>query len=157
MDPTLILLVVALGAFIVFQVFQGKKRKRETEERQTKFVPGIEIMTNYGLYGTILTMDEETNVVEIESAPGTVLRIHRQTILKVADYAVVAEPEEATDILENDDPAAIDEPAADGTRAGAPDGTRAVAADGTRAGAPEFGERVEPEVTSAEQPKKSDD
>lgn len=141
MDPTLILLVVALGAFIVFQVFQGKKRKRETEERQTKFVPGIEIMTNYGLYGTILTMDEETNVVEIESAPGTVLRIHRQTILKVADYAVVAEPEEATDILENDDPAAIDEPAA----------------DGTRAGAPEFGERVEPEVTSAEQPKKSDD
>ena len=149
MDPTLILLVVALGAFIVFQVFQGKKRKRETEERQTKFVPGIEIMTNYGLYGTILTMDEETNVVEIESAPGTVLRIHRQTILKVADYAVVAEPEEATDILENDDHAAIDEPAADGTRA--------VAADGTRAGAPEFGERVEPEATSAEQPKKSDD
>lgn len=141
MDPTLILLVVALGAFIVFQVFQGRKRKRETEERQTKFVPGVEIMTNYGLYGTILTMDEETNVVEIESAPGTVLRIHRQTILKVADYAVVAEPEEATDILESDEPAAIDQPVA----------------DGSRADAPEFGERIEPEATPAEQPKKSDD
>lgn len=141
MDPTLILLVVALGAFIVFQVFQGKKRKRETEERQTKFVPGVEIMTNYGLYGTILTMDEETNVVEIESSPGTVLRIHRQTILKVADYAVVAEPEDTTDVLENEEPAAIDEPAADGSRA----------VD------PEFGERVEPEAAPAEQPKKSDD
>ena len=141
MDPTLILLVVALGAFIVFQVFQGRKRKRETEERQTKFVPGVEIMTNYGLYGTILTMDEETNVVEIESTPGTVLKIHRQTILKVADYAVVAEPEEATDILENDDPAVIDQPVA----------------DGSRSDTPEFGERVEPEATPAEQPKKSDD
>ena len=141
MDPTLILLVVALGAFIVFQVFQGRKRKRETEERQTNFVPGVEIMTNYGLYGTILTMDEETNVVEIESTPGTVLRIHRQTILKVADYAVVAEPEEATDILESDEPAVIDPPVA----------------DGSRADAPEFGERVEPEATPAEQPKKSDD
>lgn len=146
MDPTLILLVVALGAFIVFQVFQGKKRKRETEERQTKFVPGVEIMTNYGLYGTILTMDEETNVVEIESTPGTVLRIHRQTILKVADYEVVAEPEEATDILENDDQASIDEPVADGSRAVTPGSV-----------APEFGERVEPEATPVEQPKKTDD
>ena len=146
MDPTLILLVVALGAFIVFQVFQGKKRKRETEERQTKFVPGVEIMTNYGLYGTILTMDEETNVVEIESTPGTVLKIHRQTILKVADYAVVAEPEEATDILENDDEPAVDQPAADGSRAIAPEFV-----------APEFGERVEPEAAPSEQPKKSDD
>jgi len=146
MDPTLILLVVALGAFIVFQVFQGKKRKRETEDRQTKFVPGVEIMTNYGLYGTILTMDEETNVVEIESAPGTVLRIHRQTILKVADYAVIAEPDEATDMLENDEPAMIDEPAADEP-----------AVDRSLAVAPEFGERVEPEATPAEQPKKSDD
>ena len=145
MDPTLILLVVALGAFIVFQVFQGKKRKRETEERQTKFVPGVEIMTNYGLYGTILTMDEETNVVEIESTPGTVLKIHRQTILKVADYAVVPEPEESTDILENEEPAAIDEPTARPT------------VDGSRAAAPEFGERVEPEATPAEQPKKTDD
>lgn len=141
MDPTLILLVVALGAFIVFQVFQGKKRKRETEERQTKFVPGVEIMTNYGLYGTILTIDEETNVVEIETTPGTVLKIHRQTILKVADYAIVAEPEDATDILENDEPAELDAPAA----------------DGSRTIAPEFGERVEPEATSTEQPKKSDD
>ena len=141
MDPTLILLVVALGAFIVFQVFQGRKRKRETEERQTKFVPGIEIMTNYGLYGTILTMDEETNVVEIESTPGTVLKIHRQTILKIADYAVVAEPEEVLDSLEDDGSPAPDGPAE----------------PGSRAVAPEFGERVEPEATPSEQPKKSDD
>ena len=151
MDPTLILLVVALGAFIVFQVFQGKKRKRETEERQTKFVPGIEIMTNYGLYGTILTMDDETNVVEIESTPGTVLKIHRQTILKVADYAVVAEPEEATDILENDDKAALDATEVDQPAAG---GSRAIAPEFV---APEFGERVEPEAAPSEQPKKSDD
>ena len=89
MDPTLILLVVALGAFIVFQVFQGRKRKRETEERQLRFVPGTEIMTNYGLYGTILTLDDDTNVATIETTPGTVLKIHRQTILKVADYEVV--------------------------------------------------------------------
>jgi preprotein translocase subunit YajC len=87
MDPTFVLLIVALAAFIIFQIFQGRKRRRETEERQLKFVPGVEIMTNYGVYGTILTLDDETNVATIETTPGTVLKMHRQTILKVADYA----------------------------------------------------------------------
>ncbi|MBC7723185.1 MAG: preprotein translocase subunit YajC [Burkholderiaceae bacterium] len=123
MDPTLILLVVALGAFIVFQVFQGRKRKRETEERQTKFVPGVEIMTNYGLYGTILTLDEDTNVATIETTPGTVLMIHRQTILKVADYAVVPNAVDDAEALDED------------------------STDALVSGEPEFGERVEADAT----------
>lgn len=144
MDPTLILLVVALGAFIVFQVFQGKKRKKETEERQTRFVPGVEIMTNYGLYGTILSIDDETNVATIESMPGTVLKIHRQTILKVADYEVVPEAEdEDIDALEND--TETDDVLGRDTRP----------ADTTMPAA-EFGERTEPEAPR-EPPKKSDD
>jgi preprotein translocase subunit YajC len=98
MDPTFIVLILGLGVFIVFQVFQGRKRRAETLDRQTKFVPGVEIMTNYGLYGTIVTMDEATNVVTIESTPGTVLKIHRQTILKVADYAVETEADETDDV-----------------------------------------------------------
>lgn len=97
MDPTFILLIVALGAFIVFQIFQGRKRRRETDERQSKFLPGAEIMTNYGLYGTILTLDDETNVATIETTPGTVLKIHRQTILKIADYDDVPAAVEAED------------------------------------------------------------
>lgn len=101
MDPTLVLLVVALGAFIVFQTVQGRKRRRETEERQSRFVPGVEIMTNYGLYGTILSIDEDKNLATIETSPGTVLKIHRQTILKVADYddAPVSEEVDADDAV----------------------------------------------------------
>ena len=136
MDPTLILLVVALGAFIVFQVFQGKKRKRETEERQTKFVPGVEIMTNYGLYGTIVSIDDERNLVMLETSPGVEIKVHRQTILKVADYndnlVESTDPDDEIDGVTTDDEKAVD-------------------------GTPEFGERVAPEATPAEQPKKSDD
>jgi len=146
MDPTLILLVVALGAFIVFQVFQGRKRKRETEERQTRFVPGVEIMTNYGLYGTILSIDDETNVATIESMPGTVLKIHRQTILKVADYELVPEADdEGIDSLEQNDPESDDALRRDTTTA-----------DSTLPAA-EFGERTEPDSPRADPPKKSDD
>ncbi|MBC7518148.1 MAG: preprotein translocase subunit YajC [Microbacteriaceae bacterium] len=120
MDPQLILIVLAAGAFIVFQIFQGRKRKKTTEDRQLAFVPGVEIMTNYGLYGTILSIDEETNVAIIETTPGTTLMIHRQTILKLADYAPVAED--------------LDDAASD--EATAPDAPGTVE--------PQFGERTNP-------------
>ncbi|HEV7956051.1 MAG: yajC [Microbacteriaceae bacterium] len=127
MDPTFILLIVALGAFIVFQVFQGRKRRRETEERQTRFVPGVEIMTNYGLYGTILHIDDDKNLATIETTPGTVLKIHRQTILKVADYDEVPVLDDESESVDVDSDAA---PAAD-------------ASVGTTT-EPAFGERLEP-------------
>ena len=122
MDPQLILIVLAAGAFIVFQIFQGRKRKKTTEDRQLLFVPGVEIMTNYGLYGTILSIDEETNVAIIETTPGTELMIHRQTILKVADYAPVAEEPADADAEEQ---TASDAPETDSTE-------------------PQFGERSNP-------------
>lgn len=143
MDPTLILLVVALGAFIVFQVFQGRKRKRETVDRQSKFVVGAEIMTNYGLYGTILSIDEDRSLVEIESTPGVVLKIHRQTILKIADYedAAAAKALEAQGLEEDavipDDASSLDDTTTTSTEP---------------LGDPEFGERIEPTVD----PSKSD-
>jgi preprotein translocase subunit YajC len=124
MDPTLVFLVIALGAFIVFQVFQGRKRKRETEDRQSKFLPGIEIMTNYGLYGTIVSIDEDRNLVILETSPGVEIKVHRQTILKVADYDTPAAGED--DAVGDDEVTEID-----------------AAADRDGA-APEFGERAEP-------------
>lgn len=130
----IVLLIIAFGAFIAFQVFQGRKRKRETEDRQTKFVPGVEIMTNAGIYGTILSIDDEKNLVEIETTPGTVLKIHRQTLLKVADYDVVATPvddDQSTD--ERDELAELDE-------RDASTNADQVTTDAT---APEFGERVD--------------
>ncbi|MEY2848350.1 MAG: hypothetical protein RI885_1015 [Actinomycetota bacterium] len=158
-DPTLILLVVALGAFIVFQIFQGRKRKRETEDRQSKFVVGAEIMTNYGLYGTILSIDDDRNLVEIESTPGVMLKIHRQTILKIADYeeAAAAKALEAAGIDDDtdaehtaSDTTAGDRTTSDGTPSDdtVPDRTSTadpvVPDDASALDEPRFGERVDP-------------
>ena len=85
MDPMLIIIAIALAAFVFFQFRNSRKRQRETAERQTKIVVGAEIMTNYGLYGTIISLDDDNNMALIESTPGTVLKIHRQTILKVVE------------------------------------------------------------------------
>lgn len=132
MDPFLIIIVVALGLFIFMQFRTAKKRRSEAESLQQKMLPGTEIMTNYGLYGTIVDLDEENNVATIETTPGTMLRIHRQSILKVVeDEAVADEAEpEADDELANEEDVVIE-------------------AGSDESAEPEFGERVE------EAPKKS--
>lgn len=96
MDPLLIVVAVALAVFVFFQYRTSRKRAKETAERQAAIVPGVEIMTNYGLYGTVLSIDEDTNVALIETSPGTVLKIHRQTILKAVEDETPETPEEET-------------------------------------------------------------
>lgn len=157
MDPTLILIAVALAVFVFFQFRSSRKRAKETAARQAAIEPGVEIMTNYGLYGTILSIDEDTNMALIETTPGTVLKIHRQTILKaVEDETPAASKTEGdanadtdtdTDTATHTD--ATIEPDVDLSK----DGVIA-------AGEPEFGERTEPAVKKPVRkaaPKKSDD
>jgi preprotein translocase subunit YajC len=40
-------------------------------------------MTNFGLFGKLLSVDEVTNVAEIETSPGVIVKVHRQTLSKV--------------------------------------------------------------------------
>ena len=142
MDYTLILIAVALAVFVFFQFRTSRKRAKETAERQKAIVPGSEIMTNFGLYGTVVSIDEDTNLAIIETESGALLKIHRQTILKTVDESVSSggagdsgETESTEKTVElNQDNAIVESE-------------------------PEFGERVEPAETKP-QPKaakKSDD
>lgn len=92
-DPLLLVMGVLLAVFIFFQFRTSKKRKAEQANLQTKMVPGTEVMTQFGLYGTIISIDDEKNEALIETTPGTVLRLHRQTILKVVEDETVEEPD----------------------------------------------------------------
>jgi len=91
MDYTLILIAVALAVFVFFQFRSSRKRSRDTAERQKAIVPGVEVMTNYGLFGTIKSIDDENNFAYLETSPGNVIKIHKSTILKAADDAVAPE------------------------------------------------------------------
>jgi preprotein translocase subunit YajC len=123
MPTEFILIAVALAVFIFFQFRSSRKRAKQAEERQATIVPGVEIMTNYGLYGTLIDLDEDTNIALIETTPGTVLKIHRQTILKAVEDetpAAAAESSEDAPAVELNTDHAI------------------------QSGEPEFGERIEP-------------
>lgn len=133
-DPTTFILPIVLIGLIIVMYRNSRKRKAATEELKSQIVPGANIMTNFGLFGTLVSIDEVSNEAEIEVSPGTIVRVHRQTIAKVVD------PTDTTGA-----PRSVEE-AMERANREAEERDSLVAGDDTVAASePEFGERVEDE------------
>ena len=79
-----LLIPLALAALLIFFLFNSRrKQKARAEQIKSGLMPGATVMTTFGVFGTVLSIDEENNQVTIESGPGTVLRVHRQAIGQV--------------------------------------------------------------------------
>ncbi len=106
MDPLTIVMLAVLALLIFFMFRNSKKRKEEMAKLQDKMVPGAEIMTNFGLFGTLVSVDEENNVAVIETSPGVSVRVHRQTLARVVedDEALDARAEVDADAAEHEAP-----------------------------------------------------
>lgn len=104
-DPLLILLFGLLVVMIFFTWRNSRKRKADAEQMQNKLVPGAEIMTQHGIFGTLISVDDDKNEAIIETTPGTQLRVHRQTISRVVEPI---ELEDADDDLVIEDDAAVE-------------------------------------------------
>jgi preprotein translocase subunit YajC len=100
-DPLSLALIAIAGVLIVFMFISSRRRRRDAETMRAKIVPGAEVMTSQGIYGTLLSVDEEKNEAIIETTPGTRLRVHSQTIAKVVEEIEPVEDEtEDAEILE---------------------------------------------------------
>lgn len=120
-------LVVLLAVMVIFMFRNSRKRKRDAEQLQNKFVPGAEVMTQHGIYGTLISIDDEKNEAVIETTPGTKLRVHRQTISRVIDPVEAEE-----DVIEEPSGSELTTPAAEVNEDHA-----------IPAGDPQYGERVD--------------
>jgi preprotein translocase subunit YajC len=88
LDSNLLLnvgLFALLAVVIIFMFRNSRKRRRDMEELQEKMVPGAEVMTQTGIFGTLISIDDETNQAIIETTPGTKLRVHRQVLARVVE------------------------------------------------------------------------
>jgi len=103
MDPLTIVMLAILAVLIFFMWRNSKKRREDLAKLQEQMVPGAEVMTNFGLFGTLVSIDEENNVAVLETSPGSQVRVHRQTLARVVD--------ETTEAATDDEPAADEAPA----------------------------------------------
>lgn len=89
--PMEFLLFGLLAVLVVFMFFNGRKRqkalKAEQEEKATKTVPGVKVLLQGGIFGTIVAYDHEDldSPALIEIAPGTVIEVHSQAILRIVE------------------------------------------------------------------------
>lgn len=99
--PMEFLLFGLLAVLLVFMIFNTRKRtkqmKAEQEEKATKTVPGAKVLLQGGIYGTIVAYDPDDldTPALVEIAPGTIIDVHSQAILRVVepkDVVVVDAP-----------------------------------------------------------------
>lgn len=90
MDPTLILFGL-LAVMLVFMFVNTRRRQRQMKEQQeekaSKTVPGAKVLLQGGLYGTVVSYDpvDLDKPAEIEIAPGVVIEVHSQAILRLVE------------------------------------------------------------------------
>lgn len=76
----LLFIALAFVALIAFQIFGARRRKAQAAERATAILPGVEVMTTTGIYGTVVSIDAEENVTLIEIAPNVIIKVHSRAI-----------------------------------------------------------------------------
>ncbi len=80
-----IVLFAMLGIFIFMMFRRNKKTKEQQATLQSQFAPGVEVMTSFGLFGRIVSMDDEENKVVLELSPGNLATVHRQAVTKIVE------------------------------------------------------------------------
>ena len=90
------LLLPILLALFIFMMFRKQKKTQKTvQEQRTQMVPGTEVMTQFGLFGTILSINAEENKAVLELSPGNTATVHMQALTKVVTTSEPAVAEEA--------------------------------------------------------------
>ena len=100
MDFSFILILALAAGAMFLMTSRTRKQQREAQSFRANLAPGDEVMTGSGLFGTVVDVDEATDVVTIESTPGNRTRWLRAAIAKRVEQPV----EEPVDDADADDP-----------------------------------------------------
>jgi preprotein translocase subunit YajC len=103
-----ILVIIGVGLLLIYLLFVRPQKRRQLQQQQVldELRVGDEVLTAGGIYGTISQLDED--LVTVEIAPDTEVRVARRAIA-----GVTPEPEEEEP--EADETAELEEPHDEGS------------------------------------------
>ena len=71
-----LLIMIAMMALLAWMMFSAQKRQRKQMEElramQQSLVPGTQVMTGSGIYGTVVSTDLDNNKLQLQIADGVV-------------------------------------------------------------------------------------
>jgi len=93
----LIIIVVLFAVMWLFLVRPQRRKQVEQSRMQDTLEPGDEVLTACGIHGTVHEIEDD--IVHVEIAPGTVIRVDRRAIAGVAQ-----EPEGEGETVDEPEP-----------------------------------------------------
>lgn len=98
-DPIMIILLLLIVVMIIFTFRNGKKQRERMQKLNDSMRPGVEVMLNSGIFGTIVEIDDEHNRVTVASGSSTLV-VHRQAVAQLVEDS----PAPAAAVPADDDP-----------------------------------------------------
>jgi preprotein translocase subunit YajC len=90
--------LLLMGGVFYFLLIRPQQRRARAQQTLLRSVEvGDEIVTTAGVFGTIVAIDDETDVVTVEIAPGTQIRMVRAGIGRIVS------DEDELEVLEGDE------------------------------------------------------
>jgi preprotein translocase subunit YajC len=89
----LIVLVALVALMWLLLIRPQRRRQLQQAQMQDALEPGTEILTAGGIHGTVQSIEDE--IVHVEIAPGTVIRLDRRAVAAVAQEP---EPQAGTEL-----------------------------------------------------------
>lgn len=84
-------LVMLVAVFYLLILRPARSRQKEVQQIQSALSAGSRVMLASGIYGTVVTLGDDT--IELEIAPGTTVTAARQAVARIDHPA--AEPDES--------------------------------------------------------------
>lgn len=121
---TILMMVLMVGAFYLLLIRPAQRRQKKQQEMVSALAEGSRVLTNAGVYATIVHMGDKQAVIEI--APGVEMTVLKQAIMRVVtadedefEYPddEVAADEVVEDIVEGEAPISFERPTDGSTNA----------------------------------------
>ena len=99
----MLFMLAVLGLLFFMMIRRNRKTMRKQQEQRSSLQPGMDVMTTFGLYGTVADIDKENNKATLELSPGQYATIHLQAVGQVIEEPAAEELPES-DITAEDIP-----------------------------------------------------
>lgn len=81
----MLLMIAVLGLLFFMMIRRSRKAAKNQQQQRASMEPGMDVMTTFGLYGTVVDVDHDDNKATLELSPGHYATIHLQAIGQVVE------------------------------------------------------------------------